>query len=89
MTAEGLSGSDLSLINSLARRYLTGRDPQGLDRAAEYLELCLNEEEERRVRWWWNEGVRDYAGSEDRVQKLNQLLLDRREELYPKEKANG
>lgn len=82
MVESKLSGSDLSQINSLARRYLTGRDPQGLDKAAEYLELCLDEAEERRVRWWWNEGVRDYARSEDHIAELNQLLLDRRAELY-------
>lgn len=79
-----ISSQDLGAVNSLARRYLTGRDPQGLDRVAEYLELCFDEEEERRVRWWWNEGVRDYAGSEERIAELNQLLLDRRAELYPK-----
>lgn len=79
-----ISQQDLSAVNSLARRYLLGRDPEGLDKVAEYLELCFDEEEERRVRWWWNEGVRDYAGSEERIAELNQLLLDRRAELYPK-----
>ncbi len=84
MATENISGADLGLINSLARRYLTGRDPQGLDKVAEYLELCLSEEEEARVRWWWNEGVRDYAQGEDHIRELNELLLDRRAELYPK-----
>lgn len=80
-----ISSQDLSRVNSLARRYLTDRDPEGLDKAAEYLELCFDEEEEARVKWWWNEGVRDYAGSEERIKELNQLLLDRRAHLYPKD----
>lgn len=81
---ENTSSTDLGRINSLARRYLTGRDPLGLDEVAEALELCLNGEEERRVIWWWNEGIRDYAESEDHIAELNQLLLNRRAELYPK-----
>lgn len=81
---ENISSTDLGRINSLARRYLTGRDPLGLDKAAEYLALCLNEEEERRVIWWWNEGIRDYAKGEAHIAELNQLLLNRRAELYPK-----
>lgn len=81
---ENISGTDLSLVNSLARRYLTGRDPLGLDKVAEYLALCPDEEEERRVIWWWNEGIRDYAESEEHIAELNRLLLDRRAELYPK-----
>lgn len=84
MATENISSTDLSLVNSLARRYLTGHDPLGLDKVAESLELCLNEEEERRVIWWWNEGIRDYAESEDHIAELNQLLLNRRAELYPK-----
>lgn len=84
MASENISSTDLSLVNSLARRYLTGRDPLGLDKVAEYLALCLNEEEERRVIWWWNEGIRDYAESEDHIAELNRLLLNRRAELYPK-----
>ncbi len=84
MASENSSCTELSLVNNLARRYLTGRDPLGLDKAAEYLALCLNEEEERRVIWWWNEGIRDYAESEYHIAELNQLLLNRRAELYPK-----
>lgn len=84
MASENISSTDLSLLNSLARRYLTGRDPLGLDKVAEYLALCLNEEEERRVIWWWNEGIRDYAESEDHIAELNRRLFARRAELYPK-----
>lgn len=80
---ENISSTDLGRINSLARRYLTGRDPLGLDKAAEYLALCLNGEEERRVIWWWNEGIRDYARSEEHIAELTRRLLDRRAELYP------
>lgn len=82
-TTEHTSPEDLSRANSLARRYLTGRDLQGLDSAAEMLELCLSEEEEQRILWWWNEGVRDYAKDQQHIEELNQLLLDRRAALYP------
>lgn len=80
---ERVSSMDLSRVNSMARRYIARKDTAALDEAAEYLELCLNEEEESRVKWWWNEGIRDYANSEGHIKKLNQLLLDRRAELYP------
>lgn len=82
---ENISSQDLSMVNSVARRYLLGKDSLGLDKVAEYLELCLNEDEERRVIWWWNEGIRDYAESEKHIAELNQRLLHRRAELFPKD----
>lgn len=85
MASGNISGADLSLVNSLARRYLTGRDPLGLDKVAEALELCLSEEEEQRILWWWNEGIRDYAEDQTQIEELNRLLLDRRAELYPQD----
>lgn len=80
-----IQGYDLGEVNSLARRYVTGREPEAIDRAAEYLELCLNEEEERRVLWWWNEGCRDYARHMDHLEELNAALPARRAELFPQD----
>ena len=79
-----LAGADLSRLNMLGRRYLNRGETTALDEAAEYLALCANEEEARQVRWWWNEGCRDYADSEEHLKELNQLLIDRSAELYPK-----
>lgn len=84
LTTDRLPGADLSRVNSLARRYVTGREPDAIDKVAELLELCLSPEEERSILWWWNEGCRDYADSMKHLAELDAALPARRAELYPR-----
>lgn len=83
LTPDRLSGIDLSRVNSLARRYVTGREPKAIDEVAELLELCISPEEAHRILWWWNEGCRDYAKDMRHLAELDAELPARRAELYP------
>lgn len=80
-----LTGADLSEVNMLARRYANGTDPTAIDQVAEMLAACLNDAEEARIVWWWNEGARDYASDMDHLGELNTALILRRAELFPAE----
>lgn len=76
MSDANVTAHDLDLVNSLARRFLVREDEGFLVQAAELYLMCVNDSERARVRWWWNEGCRDYSQGEDHLAELNQLLLD-------------
>lgn len=84
-TTSKLSLRDTASFNSLSRRWITGSDPDGLDKAAELLALCITEKERFSALFWWNEGCRDYADGEKHREELVQALKDREQELYPRD----
>lgn len=77
-----ISPVDTDLINMLARSYASGRKPESLNRVAEMLELAADDHERHQVRWWWNEGCRDYAQDMGHLDELLQALENRRAALY-------
>lgn len=72
---DNLTHSDLALINRLARLYVRDGNMSALQEAQGLLAGTLNEQEHARVLWWWNEGCRDYAGSEERLAEMNAALI--------------
>jgi len=83
-TSKKHTNRELVSLNSLSRRWILGYDPEGLDKAAEILALCITEEERFSALFWWNEGCRDYADGEKHREELVQALLNREQELYPR-----
>lgn len=69
-----VSHSDTANMNRLGRLYVRDGNIESLAEAKELFSLAVNEAERNTLRWWWNEGCRDYASSEEALAVyLNEL----------------
>lgn len=82
---EKLKTEDLATMLILGKRvgYLKRQmiaDLKSLEKAA-ILYAAANEKEKNRLRWWWIEGVRDYAIDNRDVERMTTLLINKAEEM--------
>lgn len=71
---------DFMKVNHLARLYVRDNNLEAIKQVALELATC-SDSEKNTVTWWWNEGCRDYANSEDHLKELNNDLIQFRDSL--------
>lgn len=75
-------------VMSWGKRYSKDADREAFHNAAEYLAISTADPREyRSLMFWWEEGVRDYAGSTERVGQMMDALALAAEDLLTRPQA--